>query len=46
MFLIFPVIALLLENALYGYTLSPVSRLLLVPLSAGILLTLLSRRHA
>lgn len=43
-FLIFPVIALLLENALYGYTLSPVSRLLLLPLSAGILLTLLSRR--
>lgn len=43
-FLIFPVIALLLENALYGYTLSPVSHLLL-PLSAGILLTLLSRRH-
>ncbi|MGL9773862.1 MAG: DMT family transporter [Sodalis sp. (in: enterobacteria)] len=42
-FLLFPVIALLLENALYGYTLSPVSRLMLLPLSAGILLTLLYR---
>lgn len=45
-FLVFPVITLLLENALYGYTLSPVSLLLLLPLSAGILLTLLSQRHA
>lgn len=45
-FLIFPVIALLLENALYGYMLSPISRLLLFPLIAGILLTLLSQRHA
>ena len=42
-FLVFPVIAIALEDRLYGYAISASSLLLTLPLAAGILLTLMSR---
>lgn len=42
-FLVFPVIAVTLEDHLYGYAISWPSLLLTVPLAAGILMTLISR---
>lgn len=43
-FLIFPLIAVSLENYIYGYALSTNSMLLIIPLVAGVFLTLFSRR--
>jgi len=42
-FLIFPLIAISLENYIYGYAISTYSMLLIIPLATGIFLTLLSR---
>ncbi|ECG8588504.1 DMT family transporter [Salmonella enterica subsp. salamae] len=42
-FLIFPLIAVSLESYIYGYAISTDSMLLIIPLSAGIFLTLVSR---
>ncbi|MNG54810.1 putative inner membrane transporter YedA [compost metagenome] len=42
-FLVFPVIAITLEDYLYGYAISVYSLLLTLPLAAGILLMLISR---
>lgn len=39
-FLVFPLIALSLENYVYGYTLSRYSFLLIIPLAAGIFITI------
>lgn len=44
-FLIFPLIAVSLENAIYGYAISWYSVLLIIPLATGILLTLISHNH-
>ncbi|MGL5456650.1 MAG: DMT family transporter [Citrobacter telavivensis] len=41
-FLVFPLIAISLENYIYGYAISKVSMLLIIPLAIGILLTLVS----
>ncbi|MBY6257779.1 DMT family transporter [Phytobacter diazotrophicus] len=42
-FLIFPLIAVSLENYIYGYAISTHSMLLIIPLAIGIFLTLVSR---
>lgn len=42
-FLIFPLIAVSLENYIYGYAISTKSMLLIIPLAIGIFLTLVSR---
>lgn len=42
-FLVFPLIAVCLEDYVYGYAISTQSMLLIVPLGIGILLTLVSR---
>lgn len=42
-FLIFPLIAVSLENYFYGYTISTRSMILIIPLAIGIFLTLASR---
>lgn len=44
-FLIFPLIAVSLENYIYGYTISLGSIILILPLVIGILLTLISQHH-
>lgn len=43
-FLIFPLIAVSLENYIYGYTISVYSMLLIIPLATGIFLTLISKK--
>ncbi|HHV4080396.1 TPA: DMT family transporter, partial [Klebsiella pneumoniae] len=43
-FLIFPLIAVSLESYVYGYAISTQSMLFIIPLVAGIFLTLFSRR--
>lgn len=45
-FLIFPLIAVSLESYIYGYAISKYSMMLIVPLIAGILLTLASKTRA
>lgn len=44
-FLIFPVIAISLESYIYGYAISMQSKLLIMPLAAGILITLIPRKN-
>ncbi|TXE24608.1 DMT family transporter [Serratia marcescens] len=44
-FLVFPLIAVSLEDAIYGYAVSTVSMLLIIPLATGILLTLVARKR-
>ncbi|HID5553295.1 TPA: EamA family transporter, partial [Klebsiella pneumoniae] len=43
-FLVFPIIAISLENYIYGYAISLLSQLLTLPLAIGILLILVSQR--
>lgn len=43
-FLIFPLIAVSLENYIYGYAISSQSMLFIIPLVTGIFLTLFSQR--
>lgn len=43
-FLVFPIIAISLENYIYGYTISSQSMLLIIPLVIGIFLTLIARK--
>ena len=45
-FLIFPLIAVSLENYIYGYPISTHSMLLIIPLAIGIFLTLVSRTRS
>ncbi|WP_234262611.1 DMT family transporter [Klebsiella aerogenes] len=44
-FLIFPLIAVSLESYIYGYTISKYSMMFIVPLTGGILLTLISKNR-
>jgi putative membrane protein PagO len=45
-FLVFPLIAIGLEDYVYGHTISIKSLLLIIPLVAGIFITILSRRNS
>lgn len=44
-FLIFPLIAISIEHYIYGYTISMPSKFMLIPLSIGIILTLVSKKN-